>query len=1350
MKKVIDSATLNLLIIGLVILSAPVSVVPAYSLESNLPPRVMDFRNLTVKDGLSNPVVMGIAQDNQGFMWFGTANGLNKYDGYKFTRYLLNPDNPNDPHTIGGGVVTELLVDSKGFIWIATYGGGLDRYDPRKNLFTHYKHNPDVSGGISHNIVSGLVEDAHGNIWASTVGGGLNRWDRKKDSFSSYRHKSGDPAGIADDKTYDLFIDSRGVLWVAVANGIDRFDRANNRFMHYRHSPHNPNSLTSSLRWHINEDRHGDMWFSSADGGGLVRYDRARDRFIRYSHDPENPFSISSNSLRSTFEDSKGTLWVATRNGLNVFDRENERFIRYYNEYNNPKSIAFNDVFRVYEDNSGVMWFSTFGGGISVYDRKKEKFHRIPIKVGGADGRIGHNIRSIIEDRQGCLWIGTSDGLIKYDPDKDLFTQLKKDTDNPNSLTSNHIWQIAEDGDGYLWIATGEAGINKYDPRTGDFTHFKNDPKNPESFPASESYSLHYHEAGDEIWIGSQSKIIKYEIQEDKFTSYDTTSFIMMIHEDQDGDLWFSGGAGLFKFDRRQDKISRFLNKPHPAMASDASGRLWIGGTTGLKMYDKESDQFVRYTIEDGLPDNYIVGILNDGIGGLWISTALGLSHFDIGKKKFKNYDVGSFNMGKAYCRSGSGYFYFGDSSGLIRFSNEKMEDNPHKPPIVLTSFRVFNKEVKFERAFSSIKQIDLSYKDNVISFEFAALDYSDPSNNLYKYKLEGFDKGWTTVSGARRWATYTNLDGGIYTFRVIGSNNDGIWNENGLSIKIKVKPPFWETWWFYYFMAIATLIIILIVIYYILKLRSEIAFRREAETALAASEEKYSIAFQSSPVSVVITDAESNQCLEVNETFLETIGYDREKIIGRSTAELGIWLDIKDRDALVDLIKSHGRVSNVEIEIYTRSGDALVMLVSGENINIGGRECYLTTSIDITARKQAEREKSLLESQLYQSQKMDAVGTLAGGIAHDFNNILQAISGNVQLISAMQNLEPKIFKHVSEIEDAINRAAELVKSLLTTSRKVEPEKKPLDLNIELRQVQRMLERTIPKMISIETIIPPDTKLIYADPNQFSQVMMNLGTNARDAMPEGGKLTIKTANVTIDEELRSSYMGVAAGKYVEISVSDTGHGMSQETLSKIFDPFFTTKDAGKGTGLGMAVVDGIVKNHSGCILCQSEPKKGAEFSIYWPAASDDLIEKEQEEVKGEMLHGGDELILVVDDEEAILEIAEELLTRYGYSVIKACNGEEALEIYAEKIGAIDLIIMDLSMPGIGGYKTITEILKIDPEARIMIASGYSANIQVRDALTAGAVGFVAKPYKLNDMLRKIREVLDKKVLNVQK
>ncbi len=511
-----------------------------------------------------------------------------------------------------------------------------------------------------------------------------------------------------------------------------------------------------------------------------------------------------------------------------------------------------------------------------------------------------------------------------------------------------------------------------------------------------------------------------------------------------------------------------------------------------------------------------------------------------------------------------------------------------------------------------------------------------------------------------------------------------------------------------------------------------DITERKRAEEELKESERRYRTLFEES-MDGVYSDLRDGTITDANRSVCELFGYSREEMIGKDIREL--YLDPADRPKFQKEIEKKGFVKDYEIKFQKRDGTEVDCLISSslhfeEDESIAGYRGILR---DLTARKALQR-------QLQQAQKMEAVGTLAGGIAHDFNNILQVVLGYSELLLADEDLPKRRRDDLEKIFLAGKTGADLVQRLLTFSRKTETKLLDLDLNQRIRQTHKFLQRTIPKMIDIELMLIEDLGVIHADPTQMDQVLMNLAVNARDAMPEGGKLIIETSNVVLDEDYARSHVEAKPGEYVLLGVSDTGSGMDKETLEHIFEPFYTTKAPGQGTGLGLAMVFGIVKQHHGFINCYSEVGRGTTFNIYLPAVVSEA--QSDQPVVTAMPQGGTETVLLVDDEEFVRDLGKRILERSGYTVLTASNGEEALDLYNKGRDKISLVILDLIMPEMGGKQCLEKLLKIDPKVRVLIASGFAASGQTNEAIEAGARGFIGKPFNMKGMLQSIREGLD--------
>jgi PAS domain S-box-containing protein len=514
---------------------------------------------------------------------------------------------------------------------------------------------------------------------------------------------------------------------------------------------------------------------------------------------------------------------------------------------------------------------------------------------------------------------------------------------------------------------------------------------------------------------------------------------------------------------------------------------------------------------------------------------------------------------------------------------------------------------------------------------------------------------------------------------------------------------------------------------------------RKKAIEALRDSEEKYRTALEANPDPVVVYDIEG-KVVYFNPAFTRVFGWSLGERLGKKMDSFVPGENWPETKMMIRRVLAGESFSGIESRRCTKAGKIIPVSISGAVLrDMDGNPVGSVINLrDISEQKN-------LESQLHHAQKMEAVGTLAGGIAHDFNNLLQAIQGYTELLLMRKKEGEPGFRELREVIRAAKRGAALTKQLLTFSRKVESKRKPLDLNEEVEELRQLLERTLPKMIQVEFNLQPDLRTINADSAQLKQVLMNLAVNAKDAMPEGGKLVIETQNITLDQEFCKRYAEVNPGDYVLLSMDDTGHGMEKETLEHIFDPFYTTKEVGKGTGLGLAIVYGIVKNHEGYVMCYSRPGSGTSFRIYLPsleAATEHEVSVESQAAKSPVM-GGDETILLVDDEEFIRELGVDVLGQSGYTVLTASNGEQALEVYRREGERIDLVILDLIMPGMGGGKCLEGLLKIDPQAQVLIASGYSPDASTQGTLEAGAAAFINKPYDTKKLLDLVRKVLDK-------
>ncbi len=511
-----------------------------------------------------------------------------------------------------------------------------------------------------------------------------------------------------------------------------------------------------------------------------------------------------------------------------------------------------------------------------------------------------------------------------------------------------------------------------------------------------------------------------------------------------------------------------------------------------------------------------------------------------------------------------------------------------------------------------------------------------------------------------------------------------------------------------------------------------DVSHRKAAQQELLASEQKYRSLFEESLDGIYIA-ARDGTLIDANQSYLDLFGYAREEAIGKNV--LVMYGDPLERARFIQSVEQTGSVKDYPLRLRTKNGTEMDYLVSAtvRRAHDGTILGHRGIMRDVTQQKN-------LQKQLLQAQKMEALGTLAGGIAHDFNNLLTIVMGFAELLLADKEQDNPEYADLEKIHLAAKDGAELVQRLLMFSRKTEPKPVPMNLNRLIMHLERLLSRTLPKMIDIQVDLLNDLPEINADTSQMEQVLINLAVNARDAMPHGGHLTVKTDVVTLDEAYCALHVGPKPGQYVVVTVSDTGHGMDRETLEHIFEPFFTTKELGRGTGLGLAMVHGIVNQHNGHINCFSEVGRGTTFKVYLPAIPATVETKVA--LPGMLYARATETVLLVDDEQVVRELGYRILTRFGYTVLQASDGKEALDVFTAERERISLTILDLSMPEGESKECLREILRLEPRAKVVVGSGYVADTSVGESIEMGARGFVRKPFRVNDLLGEVRRVLD--------
>lgn len=823
---------------------------------------------LKIKDGLSQSSILSMLQDRIGFMWFGTGSGLNRYDGYSFKVYL---NNPQDSLSISDNSISALYEDREGYIWVGTSGGFVNRFDRKTDLFKRINlnliqnHNKHISDSYfdyplfysrnSETSITSISEDDKGRIWIGTWGRGLFIYNKHKEELINLRNNQKDPQSLSYDRITKVLADRNGNIWIGTfGGGINKvlksfYSKNNNKeyqFQNWKNSKSNKFSLSDNKVTTLHESKNGILWIGTYYGGlnklgrSMQQENSSQLQFESLKLHSQNQNYTVSNSIMAITEDDSGYIWVGTfGSGVHRLDIRNNSFLNFQHDNFNENSIADNDIISLYNDNSGIIWLGThLGEGISRLERKNIKFDLIKANPTLPLSINDNVVWSILKDKKNVLWVGTyRGGLNRIDEKRKSTTSYMHDPANPNSLSNNHVRSLAEDKFGNLWVGTYAGGLNRFDKQRGKFTRFLYNISDSTSIGGNQIQRI-YIDSSLIMWIAvfggglnvldlKDTQTAKPYFKKYKFDASDSMSIsddrVYTLYEDREKNLWIGTfGGGLNKIDKKSKTFKRYRNDTKNPFSlqndkvlclyEDYSGNFWVGTSgSGLIKFDRNTEKFTNQGFKAKIDADVIYGILEDEQSNLWLSTSNGLYKYAYKMGYVTRYDVqdGVQSLefsGGAYIKTENGEMFFGGINGINRFFPTQVRDDSFIPPVVITSIKIANQSVKGEK-----EHLRLSYHDNFLSFEFAALSYSNPLNNSYSYMLEGFDEDWKLCDAKYRLANYTNLPAGEYIFRVKGANHDGVWNPVEAKINILINPPYWKTWWF---ISIVILIITLAIYY--------------------------------------------------------------------------------------------------------------------------------------------------------------------------------------------------------------------------------------------------------------------------------------------------------------------------------------------------------------------------------------------------------------------------------------------------------------------------------------------------------------------------------------------------------
>lgn len=799
------------------------------------------FQRIAERHGLSQGGIHCMLQDRLGFMWFGTAEGLVRFDGYRFKVYRHDK---TDLHAISGNTVYALYEDGDGMLWLGTSGGGLCRFDPGLEQATAFR----ADGGTAQSglTVAALLPAGEGEFWLATWGDGLQRFNPKTGRSAIYRHHPDQPNSLPGNSLHTLLRDSRGRLWVGGKSGLALYRPETNDFARFVASPEVADSLSHNNVKHLVENRHGNLWIATYGGGlNLFNPDSGKVEQV-YRRRPDDPHGLAEDKIWAICPDGYDRFWLGTGNGgLHYFDAAKGTMLRYGHRAGDADSVSDNNVLSLLVDRTGNLWVGGYGGGIDLLTAASRRFSRYAHRPDNPNSLINDNVTALVQDPFGDLWIGTRAGLSRYRDSRQNYTHFRYRPEDRRGLSSDEVTCLTAGATGVVWVGTRDAGLNRFNRAEGTFTRY---PAGEQGLSHNYVRTMFEDQLGN-FWVGTWGGgLNRFDRKTGRATVYRTRegdslslSFdeVSAVLEDREGRLWVGTFQGLNHMDRKTGRFHRISHDPERldslshnsvvALLEDSQSRLWVGtpgGLNRLRFYDPdfpERTSWQTMAYADGMMSIDVRAMLEDEAGFLWVATNKGLSKLDPETMAWRHWrpvdgaQPRGYNMAAAV-RKLSGELCFGGFGGVTGFLPGDLVDDPYAPEIVLTDLLILNQSVK-PRAVQSgsplkvplrqTEDLAFGYRDRVISFEFAALHYGNPSQNRYRYQLEGFDQNWVEVGADKRFVTYTELDPGRYTLRVSAANPDGKWTNRPRVVNLRMRPPPWRAWWAYalYFLVFGALV---------------------------------------------------------------------------------------------------------------------------------------------------------------------------------------------------------------------------------------------------------------------------------------------------------------------------------------------------------------------------------------------------------------------------------------------------------------------------------------------------------------------------------------------------------------